>query len=118
MVDEEDDTFEARRGGRRKFDDGPNGMPWWVKAIGVVGVPSALAIYLVYTLVSWGNVVVAQANTGKELQAMLTQHVAAMAQMATDQASVKEQNVVIIRVLRSSCVNSAKSNEERDRCLR
>lgn len=79
-------------------------LPWWVKAIGVVGVPSAIAIYLVWTIAS--GLVPAMAEMQKTLNAVAADHIVS-----------KSQNDNILRVLRASCVNQAQTNDARERCL-
>lgn len=87
-------------------------LPAQAKAIVTVGVPSVIAMYLVYVLA--GNVAAGQKESlaaQKDTQNLLREHMSSMAQQTTDQAA-------ILRVLRTNCVNQAKDNDARERCLR
>ncbi len=97
--------------GRRKFDDGSDGMPWWVKAIGFVGVPAAIAMYLIWALVQ--NVVPAMF----EMQKTMTTMASSIASVSADHAASKVQNDDILKVLRGTCLNQAKTYDDRMRCL-
>jgi hypothetical protein len=96
------DTFE-------RIDEG---MPWQVKALGIVGVPAAIAIYLVWALVSQIAPAILSMNS------LLSAHVAQMTTLMGEQTQIKNQNEAIIRILKTSCVNAAKDMVERERCLR
>lgn len=93
---------------RPSFDDG---LPWWVKAIFLMGVPSAIACYLVYALVS----AVVPGMLG--LQEQVSRLAIQVGSVQTDHASQKVQNDRIIAILQASCANAAKDNFERDRCF-
>lgn len=101
------------RRGRRAIDDGApiDSMPWWVKAIGFVGVPSVIALGLVYALVT--SIAPLMINNNK----MLTDHMLQMSTMVAEQQQIRGQNERIIKVLTSSCVNGAKTQDERNRCI-
>lgn len=106
-------VFDNKEGGRRVSDlGGIDGMPWQVKAIGIIGVPSAIAIYLVFSIVQ--GVVPAIAN----VQTTTNSLVIAMNEMTKDHTAVRIQNENMFRVLQATCVNAAKTNEERERCFR
>lgn len=106
-------VFDNQEGGRRVTDaGGVDGMPWQVKAVGIIGVPSAIAIYLVYSMVQ--GVVPAIAN----VQTTTNSLVLAMGELTKDHAAVRMQNESMIRILQATCVNAAKTNEERERCFR
>lgn len=102
--------LEDRSYRRRSTDT--DGMPWQVKALGFIGVPSAIALYLVYSLVSGITPAVLS------MQSTMSTLVISMNNIALDHAAAKQQNEQILRVLRASCVNSATDNEARERCLR
>lgn len=92
---------------KREDDDGigpTNGSaPWYVKAIGVVGVPAAIALYLVYYLT---NVAPTKAEV-MVLGDQLKVHVSSTSSDLTD----------IKRILIASCVNAGHTDVERLRCL-
>lgn len=87
-------------------------MPWWVKAIGFIGVPSAIAIYLVVALVR--GIVPALMDGNK----LLIEHIGQMNSFVSGQQEIKNQNTDILRVLKTSCANSAKTEMDREKCLR
>jgi hypothetical protein len=100
-----------RHVGRRNYDLGIDGMPWWVKAIGFVGVPSAIAMFLVWALVS--NVIPVMLEMQKTVNTMAVQ----VATVSAEHAESKRQTEEMLKVLRGSCLNGAKSYEEKTRCL-
>jgi len=100
-----------RNVGRRNYDVGIDGMPWWVKAIGFVGVPSAIAMFLIWALVQ--NVVPAVLEMQKTVNTMAVQ----VATVSAEHAESKRQTEEVIKVLRGNCINQAKSYEEKNRCL-
>ena len=100
-----------RHVGRRNYDIGIDGMPWWVKAIGFVGVPSAIAMYLIYALVA--NVVPAMFEMQKTMNTLAVQ----IGTVSTEHQESKRQNEEIIKVLRGTCLNQSKTYEEKSRCL-
>lgn len=89
-----------------------DGMPWQMKAVALIGVPSAIAVYLVWAMVS---TVVSSVDI---TQRMMSEHVASTSILSSDQTALRRQNEEIIRVLRTSCVNAAKDNTGREQCLR
>ena len=123
MTDEE--GFEDQRSSRRRTTDyGPfAGMPWQVKALGIFGAPTLIACYLVWLL---GNTMLASVVSTQRLvvehvgqQTAQTQAMASQAQaQATMLGSLERQNDEVIRILRTACVNDAKDNGSRERCLR
>lgn len=87
-------------------------LPAQAKAIVTIGVPSVIAMYLVYILA--GNVAAGQRESlsaQKETQQLLREHIAM-------NATTSDQSTAILRVLRTNCVNQAKDNDARERCLR
>jgi hypothetical protein len=96
--------------GRRNYD-AIDGMPWWVKAIGFVGVPSAIAMYLIYALVA--NVVPAMFD----MQRAMNNLAVSVGNISTEHAESKRQTEEMLKVLRGSCLNQAKTYEEKSRCL-
>ena len=81
-----------------------NGSPWWVKAARELGVPSLIAIGLVYWMT---QVQAPQLSAIEPMHGMLTAHVDASGKM----------NAEILFYLRSICVNFAETAEERTRCV-
>lgn len=76
----------------------------WVKLISVVGVPSVIALYLVWQFTS------SMEADLKDLNKAMPLHV-----QATER--LNSTNERILGVLQSICVNSAKNNGEREKCF-
>lgn len=102
---------ERRRHPRRESDTPSDGLPWQIKAIGIIGVPSAIALFLVYSMVS--GIVPAMLS----MQTTMSNIVTAVGNIASDHVQQKAQNEQILKVLRANCVNNAKDAIERERCL-
>jgi hypothetical protein len=91
-----------------------SGMPWWVKAVFLVGVPSAIALGLTWqsAFVLGGRV----EDNGKALTAIHSearlhdQSVSARFQYLSQQT--EETN----RILVATCMNQSKDDAQRDRC--
>lgn len=97
------------------FDDNgkpDNSMPWQIKAIGLIGVPSAIAIYLVLSLDQGIRA------DNRTLRESLNYH--------TQQTEVSRvQNEKILNTLESikrsqdrTCANTAKTYADRSECFR
>jgi|SRR5215471_2436036 len=76
----------------------------WVKLISVVGVPSVIALYLVYQFTT------AMQSDIKKLNEAMPMHVQATQQLNTT-------NERILSVLQNICANQAKDNSERNNCF-
>lgn len=86
--------------------------PWWVKAIATFGVPSAIAMFLVWNLTTGQNTAMAQIST------TLQEHSKTTAAMSTDvHNELQISNARIETYLRLMCVNSAKTVQDRTTCL-
>lgn len=89
-----------------------DGIPWQVKAVALLGTTSVIALYLVYVLASEVRAQNAAILTGQhELSVLLREHISSNQQQT-------DQGAAILRVLRTNCVNQAKDNDARERCLR
>ncbi len=88
-----------------------NGTPWYIKFIYQVGVPSAIALYLVWLL---GNSLTAST---RDTQTMVQQHMGQAAAMELkldkEQASVD----VLIQLQKFSCLHAAHNTSERTDCF-
>ncbi len=94
----------------RKSDDGTDGSnpfngqaPWYIKAISYVGVPAAIAFYLLWYLTTAMPTKAEMIVLGDQLKV----HVSST---TTDLMDIK-------RILIASCVNAGHSDVERLRCL-
>lgn len=88
--------------------NGFHGLPTWVRSIALVGVPSAIALYLVYVLASFATVGLADLNRQMDAHADA---------MIRHDADAKGQLEALTRVLLRICINTAQSPEDRQRCL-
>ena len=81
-----------------------NGGPWWLQAIYKIGVPSALAVYLIWVLASRidNNLTIIRENIGLH---------------ANDTSYLVKQNTQMEQLLRRICANTAKTVEERNSCF-
>lgn len=70
-----------------------NGGPWWVRAIGMVGVPSAMALWFVY----WMTTGMSQA-------------------ISTHEERSAERVRELTSVMRQICVNTAETPADRSGC--
>jgi hypothetical protein len=90
-------------------------MPWWIKAITFFGVPSTIALYLVYLLAS------TIASSVQTNAIALIEHnstaVILSNEIRTTQIESKITNERMMRVLRTICINGAANQGERTRCL-
>lgn len=82
--------------------DGPT--PWYIKAISYVGVPAAIAFYLVY----WLTI---SMPTKAEVQYLGDQLKGHISSTSTDLGDIK-------LILIATCVNAGKNDVERERCVR
>lgn len=99
------------RSGEDRRADVDAGMPWQLKAIMTVGVPSAIALFLVWSLAN--NFGIAQASTNK----MLMDHIAVAPAMMRMLEEHKDSDIRLENYLRRICVNAARTAAERESCL-
>lgn len=79
-------------------------MPWQVRAIGIFGVPSVIAMFLVYTMAS---------NIGP-----LTNSIDALtAEVRQTNTQARAEYMAMRRLLTANCLNGAQNQEEQRRCL-
>lgn len=104
---------------RRELDDrretDSQGVPWWVRAIAFVGVPSAIACFLVWTLA--GDVrteATRAANTSLANASALVEHQKHTEQLHQNIEKYMNSQLLLMRLL---CSNSARSAEERRACF-
>lgn len=90
-------------------------MKWDWNAIAKLGVPSVIALFLVWNLVNGFDLF------DKRLEAIETQHSLMFTVMERNQRineSTEKNNERILSVLKIMCVNDAKTSDARERCLR
>lgn len=87
------------------------GMSPWMRFIAFIGVPAAIALYLVYRLD--GRSAQELAGISAELRA----HQAVSSVMATEIADHKSETKTLIALMRAICVNTARSDQQRRECV-
>lgn len=87
--------------------DGSLGLPWWVRAIALIGIPGAIAVYLVWI----GATEVPQIKAEElSIKTEVIENQRLMREHAEDTAA-------IYRMLVRVCSNTAKTEFERQRCF-
>lgn len=90
-------------------------LPWQVKAIGLIGVPSVIALFLVYNLVDVRN---SDARTNATaMNGLATAISAAAAQAVAHTLESREQGQRLERYLQLICVNTAKTDDQKRDCF-
>jgi hypothetical protein len=87
------------------------GMSPWMRFIAFIGVPAAIALYLVYRL---------DGRSAQELagiSADLRAHQAVSGVMATEIADHKAETRTLIVLMRQICVNTSKNDQQRRECV-
>ena len=105
-------TDNPKKMGRRQMDSEPDGIPWWIRAIVYMGVPAAIACYLVYVLAQ----TVAASQT--QVQSTLNTLVISVSGMQGEHTQIKVLNEAMLKVLQASCANAAQTEEKRVNCFR
>ena len=82
-------------------------MPWWVRAIAVIGVPGVLTLYLVYSGVQ-------ELPQTRRLGEQTLQEVLRNREMLREH-EIREQTTY--RLLQRICTNTAKTPDERNSCF-
>jgi hypothetical protein len=80
-------------------------VPWWVNAIYKVGVPTAIACYLVWFLTTKVQ------NNLEAIQSNVAQH-------TQDTMQNSRTNRQILHMLQTICINEAQNASERNECLK
>lgn len=88
--------------------NGVSGLPQWARVIALVGVPSAIALFLVYSLADFATTGVA------ELHRQMDAHAQVMVQHDVESKRGAE---AMTRVLFRICLNTSKTDDERSRCV-
>jgi len=83
------------------------GMPWWVRAIAIIGIPGVLAIYLVYV-------------GAQELPSIRRAAEQTEREVVANREVIRgliTQTDALQRTVQRICYNTAKTDAERDRCF-
>lgn len=105
---------------RRDADN--QGMPWWVRAIAYVGVPAAIACFLVWFLVvrvdGWQDAADDKLDAHMAATVVLAESVKGIAVALADiEREHQESGRRLERYLRQLCVSGATNRDERNQCL-
>lgn len=96
-------------------NDPMSGLPWWMKAIVIVGVPSAIALGLVWSdRAQLSNTVQTIRTSQIEMQLGNLEH---DRNVRTEFDGLNKQTAETNRILLAGCVNSATNEEQRNRCV-
>ncbi len=90
-----------------RFNGWTNGLPIWARAITIIGVPSAIAIFLVWV----------GANDLPKIHLQVAQNALDIQRNTELLRELKNQNYIIQRSLVRICSNTAKSHDERQKCF-
>lgn len=82
-------------------------MPWWVRAVAIIGIPGMLAIYLVY-IGAQELPSIRRAAEQSEKEVLRNREVI---------SSLATQVEALGRQVQRICYNTAKTDAERDRCF-
>jgi len=109
--------------GRRELDGVQDGIPWQVRALGYMGVPAAIACYLVWVLAQGiapaiQTLGTTTTNTANAEQNTLNSIVLSLGAMQVEHNQLRTVNEDILNVLKVTCANQAKDPSARERCLR
>lgn len=97
-------TDEDEPRNRRREDN----TPWWIGSIIKLGVPAAIALFLIWFIVS----------TISPSITFIKENLVLHADSATRVGrEIHEQNEKLMKVLQQICMNSAKNNQERNGCF-
>lgn len=90
-----------------RSEDLSSGMPWWVRAVAIIGIPGMLAIYLVY-IGAQELPSIRRAAEQSEKEVLRNREVI---------SSLATQVEALGRQVQRICYNTAKTDAERDRCF-
>jgi hypothetical protein len=92
-----------------------SGLPWWLRGMAVVGFPAVAAIYLTWLVgQALPSKVEAVQNKVNDVYSLEYQHNVVFLEKWSAQEQAQRELVTITRAL---CVNSAKDEVARNRCL-
>src|SRR5262245_33413950 len=101
-------TYPRSDGPERREDGGPfAGLPAWTKALAVVGIPGAIALFVVW--------VGSQSLPKLEAELIAMRLEAERNRLAVQQQVTQGEQMY--RLMQRICANGAKSDDERGRCF-
>ena len=96
-------------------NDAHSTMPWWVRATTIFGVPAVIALYLVWAITTGQMAILTRIEATLQAQKAAVAEVAALTESTTaNQEDSNRRQEVYLRLL---CVNSAKTQADRNTCL-
>jgi len=98
--------IDKRNGNGRELRDWTS-LRAWSQAIGIIGIPGAIAIFLVYI-------------GATEIPRMTRQQELLLQEIKTTQSKIDELSALMrvsIRIAQSTCLNSARDDNARQRCF-
>lgn len=104
-------TYDNEHHNGSLWDD----MPWWVKAIALVGVPSLISIGVIYS--DRAQLAGAVNDTASRLQRVEARHDEHDARVLVRFEELSRKTEETNRILVATCVNAAQSMEARERCI-
>lgn len=91
------------------------GSPWWVRAVWLLGAPSVIAIGLTWWMTSTADAKLARIDHGVSTAAVeATSH---DDRVRTNFQRLETSQAETLRILTAVCVNAAKDEAARNRCL-
>jgi hypothetical protein len=87
-------------------------IPWQVKAIATIGIPAAIAIYLVFILANRIE------SSVLSVQGELQRHAVDSSYMIKQNDSFINQLNSIKQIMQQTCANTARTSEDRRNCFR
>ena len=86
-------------------------MPWWVRVIYVVGIPSAICIFLIwYVTIQMTNQITALVVNQQQIADLVRTH-------AVDSSYIIKETTQTRIILQQICANTATNNKERALCF-
>lgn len=91
-----------------------SGMPWWVKAVFILGAPTCIALFLVWTVT--GTLAQNVATNGDRLSTLQTTTERHDDRVRAQFDDLKRASETQTRILRSICQSVAKNDLQREKC--
>jgi len=88
--------------------NGVNGLPNWARVIALVGIPGAIALFLVWSLASFATAGVTELHRQMDAHAQVMNLHDSETQRTADKT---------MRLLLGICLNAAETQEQQRRCL-
>lgn len=93
-----------------------SGLPPWMRFVWLIGVPSAIALFLVWRLDGRQSQHLMQIESRLEAHALVTLGAAGTLTKASEDGRAETRT--LITLMRQVCVNTARTDEQRRECVR